>query len=352
MRTTSRGKLAFAHLVILTVLAACGNPSTAPSARASTTAPTASPAIAVTDLGPSMLPNAVNASGTIVGSANGRATLWSHGAATDLGTLGGAYSAANAINANGTVVGMSLTASGEQHAFRWERGVMTDLGTLGGGYSVGVAVDPSGRVVGSSRTAAGAEHAFLWDSGVMRDLGTLGGSNSYAKDISASGDVVGWSEVLDPYEGGHAFLWRQGVMTDIAVGPQSEADAINAAGLIAGQDFDVAHPGSYRLMFWRGTSATFSGYENDHLLVEDLALDGSVVGVAAGAPYLDGPFLWKDGTTTILPPPDGANPPEFGDAVGIDPKGHFIVGWVQAGISLHGVLWTVSRGGNELAARP
>src|SRR5947209_4402419 len=57
---------------------------------------------------------------------------------TDLGSLGGSFSAANAINNRGQVVGLSFNATPdpitpgatELRAFLWQNGVMTDLGTL------------------------------------------------------------------------------------------------------------------------------------------------------------------------------------------------------------------------------
>ena len=97
-------------------------------------------------------------------------------AAIDLGTLGGASSAAVAVNDRGVVVGTSETASGAEHAFAWSRsGGMRDLGTLGGRTSRAVAVNQRGTVTGVALRADGEERAFVWTPGHgMRDLGTLG----------------------------------------------------------------------------------------------------------------------------------------------------------------------------------
>src|SRR5262245_10687693 len=112
---------------------------------------------------------------------------------TDLGTLGGSYSAANGINANGQVVGESVTAGGLSHAFLWSDGTMRDLGALDGIGSSAYAVNDRGQIVGQTRTLpTGEGHAFLWTAqDGMRDLGTLEGRNSGAYGINNLGQVVG-----------------------------------------------------------------------------------------------------------------------------------------------------------------
>jgi probable HAF family extracellular repeat protein len=68
---------------------------------------------------------------------------------------------------------------------------MTDLGTLGGRYSAALGINASGQVVGGASTA-GSENqsAFLWQSGTMTNLDTVGGIESSAYAVNASGQVV------------------------------------------------------------------------------------------------------------------------------------------------------------------
>jgi probable HAF family extracellular repeat protein len=184
------------------------------------------------------------------------AFVWQDGAMSDLGTLGGFFSAgseATAVNNAGQVVGGSygihsgghhhgLHSHRISHAFLWQNGVMTDLGTLGGKSSYANAVNDAGEVVGSAALRHSREfgtHAFLWSNGAMTDLGTLGGVDSFATGINNQGQVVGYSYTGTGYT--HAFVWQGGVMTDLnsllsngAGWTLSDATAVNQAGQIVG----------------------------------------------------------------------------------------------------------------------
>jgi probable HAF family extracellular repeat protein len=96
---------------------------------------------------------------------------------TDLGTLGGASSAAQAINTAGQVVGQSTYIAGvsglgpdlvNDHAFLWQNGTMIDLNSLlpaGSGWILedAVAINDKGQIVcsGVSGGAALVETDFL-----------------------------------------------------------------------------------------------------------------------------------------------------------------------------------------------
>jgi probable HAF family extracellular repeat protein len=134
------------------------------------------------------------------------------------------------VNASGQVVGDSGSSSGQPHAFLYTGGAMTDLGTLGGNpYSFAFGINASGQIVGESGPDPGtAKHAFLYSNGVMRDLGTLGGSYSSARGINDVGQVIGYSATADGSL--QAFLYSNGSMTALGA---FTANAINSAGQIA-----------------------------------------------------------------------------------------------------------------------
>jgi len=185
------------------------------------------------------------------GSGSERAFLRSSGVTSNLGTLGGSFSAAQRINAAGQIAGVSTTASGETHAFLFANGVMTDLGHSGF-HSRVTGMNAAGQVVGYSNptSGGGVDRAFLSTGGAaLVDLGTLGGAGSIAIDINAGGQVAGWA---DTATGRSAFVYSSGLMTDIGGlgGNYSYAQAINDAGQVAGSSKLV--PGQWRAFGYSG----------------------------------------------------------------------------------------------------
>jgi probable HAF family extracellular repeat protein len=105
--------------------------------------------------------------------------LWSNGTITDLGTLGGASSAANAINNLGQIVGWAATSTGAAY-FLDSNGTMTDLGAYNG--NTPEAIDDSGAFVGYT--------AFIYSGGTFQNLNNLipAGSGYRLEDATAIND--------------------------------------------------------------------------------------------------------------------------------------------------------------------
>ena len=217
--------------------------------------------------------NALNGFGTVVGTSfSNDGSVYPHGfrysggTMSDIGTLGGYgyHTYANDINNAGTIVGESVTYSPvgpvgyPSHAFRYSGGVMTDLGTMGGAYSAAAAINNSGTIVGWSDTSSGTTHAFTYSGGVWTDLGSLANSTSYAQDINDAGVVVGYG-----YTGGyyHGFRYSGGVMSDIGTlgGTYSYAEAINTSGAIVGEA-DTASQIRHAFMYQNGVMVDLAPY--------------------------------------------------------------------------------------------
>lgn len=245
----------------------------------------------------------LNHRGEVTGTAsapNGmseHAFLFSGGALTDLGTLGGQYSWGNAVSDSGTVVGYSAAGPIDLHAYRWVGGTMTDehvgsegfsrandvtpqgavvgvhngffdggfqttyrgyfaygatflvIPSFGGTESQALAVNARGQATGFARTDQGKLRAFLWDyGGVMTDLGDLGDGMAQGSGINLHGHVVGYSRV--PGGDTHAFLHDGVAMVDLGTlgGAASRANGLNDFGVIVGAADDAT--GQQRAFIW------------------------------------------------------------------------------------------------------
>jgi len=160
--------------------------------------------------------NAVNAAGTVVGSAEleggrgaQRAVAWSHGETIDLGSAWpGGESSANAINALGWIAGETAAdARGTRHACLWRDGLVLDLGTLGGAWSSASAIDDRGRVVGQSATGEGRA-AFVWDGAGMRDLNSLVEGLPAGEHLLAALAINDAGEILARGDGPDGTAWH------------------------------------------------------------------------------------------------------------------------------------------------
>jgi probable HAF family extracellular repeat protein len=165
---------------------------------------------------------AVNDVGIVVGTASfgtdRHAFQWQGGAATDLGTLGGAESSAQAVSADGTIAGSARCGDGQLRAVTWGAAGIVDLGSLGEGAnacSAAYGINSQGVVVGESCTpAAGVRAVRFRAPGVIDDLGSLGGYSS-ARAINASGVIIGVSQL--PAGDYRSFVYADGKMTDVGI---------------------------------------------------------------------------------------------------------------------------------------
>lgn len=188
----------------------------------------------------------VNRALKVVGSAAveaaglSRAFLWSGGQMADLSTLPGCVSAsALGINASGDVVGSCLALDGRQQAtrpFMWSAGELTALPAAAEVSAAAVAINDAGWAAGWTLDGDGRQRAVLWRDGQQIDLGTLGGAEAEATGLNGGGDVVGWA--MTPLGVFHAFILEPAgePMSDLGTlgGSTSRAQAINDAGEVVG----------------------------------------------------------------------------------------------------------------------
>lgn len=206
---------------------------------------------------------------------------------TDLGTLGGAESAATAIDDAGRVVGWAMTASGARHAFRWEDGVMTDL-TPEADDAVAVAIGASGRALGALEIG-GDRFAFVHDGGSLATLWELGaGALEDARLFgpTASGRVAG--EGVDDAGEAAAFASADGVIFVEVEAPAGSAGvviwAIDDAGRVVGEFADEA--GDPRAMVWTAAVGLTDVSDGAPSVARAVNAAGDVVGTRDGQAFL------------------------------------------------------------------
>ena len=169
----------------------------------------------------------INSSNEVVGYyfANGSRTANAFSWTADGGfqSFGASGTLAFAVNDASTIVGQATNHGGYQHAFMWAAGgAATDLGTLGGASSRAYSINKNGWVVGTSLTSAttGVVHAFLWTpTGGIQDLTVLAGLakglQPYSVQVNDFGVVAMSSnkglELLSPENVCHADFFAEPV---------------------------------------------------------------------------------------------------------------------------------------------
>jgi len=309
------------------------------------------------------------------GYPEAHAVVWNWGQITDLGTFGGAQSAAMAVNDLGQVVGGALNTTDDPfsagilwgpdvlawpgttqvRAFVWQNGVMRDLGTLGGPDAFAYAINFFGQIAGQSYTSYTPNQdtgiptvdPFLWDRGKMIDLGTLGGTIGYTWWLNDWGQVTGISNLAGD-QVSHGFLWDHGTLNDLL--PASGGDYswglwINDLGDVVGGS---TLPGDqlYHASLWRRGQAIDMGTVGQDACAEAWGANdlGQVVGISYPSPcsgeQTGRAFLWQEGGPMVDLNALVENPSNLYLYVGsyVDDSGDIVAQGVLPNADIHAVL--------------
>jgi cysteine-rich repeat protein/probable HAF family extracellular repeat protein len=214
-----------------------------------------------------------------------RAFLYTGGLMQDLGTLGGANSAAIAINTAGEIVGYADTPT-STGAFLFAAGHMVDLG-LDQAYPY--AIDAAGDFV-----AYGAPN-IVYSAGTVTPLANLpGGFNNVPVGIDDMGQVGGWA---DDGMNQHAVVWQGGVPTRLFPSEvnNNHVWAVAPSGKLVVDLYPGPQaPGFYIL---DGATLTYLGFDPGQSIPQAVSDTGVVVGYGYNGTRA---FVYRGGVLTDL----------------------------------------------------
>jgi len=263
--------------------------------------------------------------------------------------------------------------------YKFESATVTDLGTLGGAQSAAFDINEGGDIAGMAWDAAHKSHAVAWFNGQIYSLhdGTPAWQSARAYGINDNRVVVG--EYTEPSPGilFRAFYYYPGIwLTSLPGNPtpnypydwQTQAHAINKYGRIAGEAiripnfFQPAPPDTVDLCYdrlpiqWPTGSPNPVGlfcvtdvnndnhWDNQEGLspaAYDVNDSGNFVGTD-GASTAQSMFLFKNGQRIPVPAPnplDTTIPGQYGYANGLNNKNWVVgtFGWM--GQNFRGFVW-------------
>ena len=242
-----------------------------------------------------------------------RAVKWTRGTMSTLPSLpGAAGSFPSAINDAGTAVGVSdlpvSSSSGSNVVTLWSgTGVTTTTPVIETYPQAPVDINDSGQVVGGWGQPS---RAFWWSQGQFLDLGTFGGTSAAATSINDSGVIVG--TVTDDSTGpavDRVFVRAPSGSVQLIDLPSGLTKARVVTVNDAGQVVVTATTGSVGLgpqtvaFLWQANQTTpiaVSGC-GSWTAANDLNSGGQVAGTCITTGGYLRAFVWKDGTSQILP---------------------------------------------------
>jgi probable HAF family extracellular repeat protein len=246
------------------------------------------------------------------------AFVWSNGTMTDLGTLGGNFSAGTAVNRSGEVAGWSDTSADTgQEASVWNGQKMIGLGVPLG--SVATGINDSGQVVGSWGNATTGSQPFLDSNGTITGLhepGFAATSNlgcqadAINNNAQVAGTCWGYNRKLASLYAA-LVLWQNGTVTDLGTlgGVRSGATAINDNGQIAG--YGTTSTGATQGVLYSNGKITDLGSFTPAAINDN--------GVMVGGPYIDSGGTVQN-LNTLIP----AGSPTIQDATAINNNGQIV----------------------------